>query len=55
MIHDPVGASEFFLGFVCNYLSLLHNCEDLFLFYTFVSYFRVFQMSTVPRVFGQQL
>ena len=24
-------------------------------YHTFVSYFRVFQMSTIPRVFGQQL
>ena len=30
---NPVGASGFFLGFICNYSSLiLHNCEDLFLY-----------------------
>ena len=28
---NPVGASEFFLGFIW---ALLHNCEDLFLFNT---------------------
>ena len=31
---NPVGASEFFLGFICNCFKLLHNCEDLFLCYS---------------------
>ena len=28
---NPIGASEFFLGFICK---LLHNCKDLFHFYS---------------------
>ena len=27
---NPVGASEMFLGFPCNWFKLLHNCDDHF-------------------------
>ena len=32
---NPVGASEFFLGFICNcIIFILHNCEDHFHLYS---------------------
>ena len=33
-LSNPVEASEFLLGFICNCFKLLHNCEDLFHFYS---------------------
>ena len=35
MVSNPVGASEFFLGFICNscLIKLLHDCEDHFHLY----------------------
>ena len=43
-----------------KYFLLYFNSENVFTdgmpdYHTFVSYFRVFQMSAIPRVFGLQL
>ena len=34
---NPIGASEFFLGFICNWLNVLRNCKDHFHLYSLSS------------------
>ena len=49
--------SEHRINKECNKMSVARMIVSLPMpdCHTFVSYFRVFQMSTIPRVFGQQL
>ena len=54
---NPVGASEFFLGFICNCLSYLHNCEDHFNLYslTAVQSYDLYHIHITSKPYGRHL
>ena len=50
-MNESVGASELFLGFICNCLSF-HNCKDLFHFYFCLLYKHATNVCQVFEQYG---